>query len=525
MAPPKTRLSELAEKFNIPVTQLEKMEAAGVSKISKDVEKAKGIYTESVKLFDLPPINISEDKIMWVEQLPTFQTKGEQSSIQFDIQGSGSQYTDLSRTELYIKAKITDDKGRPFEQNHIVKTAIPIDMILHTMWSMVDVKFNQTLVSTSGTNYMYKAYIENLMTYNYGAKKYQLESIGFTGDQGNFDATIPLNNVDNIPSGHGISERYKWLKGITTVYQEENPKPGESEEQKEEREAEIAYYSEELYDDPSCVEYQGPLLADICNQNRLILPGVNIDIKLFPNKDAFKFIVNPENVKAHFVLEEIKLYVCKVNVDPDVMLGHAIGLEQGPALYPFQRTDVRTFNVSKGSYETTLEDVWQGECPTRLIVGMVDSVAYAGDYTRNPLRFKHYNMSSLCFNVDAESVPGPAFQLDFKDCGYIEGLMSLYKVSGTIYENTDIGINRDTYRQGYSLIGIEIDPTAASDFSYWGKPKPGRTRLKVTFHKPLKKDITVILFATFPEVLEIDKTRIVKVREKEKFIERLRRGI
>ena len=29
------------------------------------------------------------------------------------------------------------------------------------------------------------------------------------------------------------------------------------------------------------VEFVGPLLADVCNQDRLILPGVDIDIKLW----------------------------------------------------------------------------------------------------------------------------------------------------------------------------------------------------------------------------------------------------
>ena len=35
------------------------------------------------------------------------------------------------------------------------------------------------------------------------------------------------------------------------------------------------------------VEFVGPLMADICNQDRLILSGVDIDIKLWPTRDEF----------------------------------------------------------------------------------------------------------------------------------------------------------------------------------------------------------------------------------------------
>ena len=50
------------------------------------------------------------------------------------------------------------------------ESAVPIDMILHSMWSSVDIKMNHTLVSTSGTDYMYKALFENLLNYNENVK-------------------------------------------------------------------------------------------------------------------------------------------------------------------------------------------------------------------------------------------------------------------------------------------------------------------------------------------------------------------
>jgi hypothetical protein len=466
-------------------------------------EEGQPMHTEDLALFSVPPVNVAEDKVMWVEHLPSFGMNGK-ASVQFHIPGTGNQYTDLSKTDLYVKVMIVDKKGNLFRQDG-ENAAIPIDNVLHSLWSMVDIKLNGTLVSTSGTNYMYKAFLENLLHYSYDARHYQMSMVGFTGDGGDFDQT----DIDGLPISYGLKSRAAWWKKINTIYDlqtEGNPDND----------------SDEEWSDPNCVEFIGPLLADVCNQDRLILNGVDIDIKLWPNKDPFRLTTFPDGTEAYILLEEVKLNVCKVTVSSAAVLGIEDNLQHTPALYPLSRTDVRTFNIGKGSYGDVIEDMFQGEVPSRLVVGMVDAEAYAGDYQKNPFRFKPFNLASIGFYVDGEPTPRPPYQFDMKDCDYVEGLQSLYRIAGKLNENTDLGITRDTYRQGYALIGFEVDPTASAHFDYLGKPKSGRTRLTLRFHKPLKRPITVIVYATFPEVMQIDQCRIVCLREKERASSRLR---
>ena len=61
-------------------------------------------------------------------------------------------------------------------------------------------------------------------------------------------------------------------------------------------------------------EFSGPLLADICNQGRLILDNVDIDINLWPTKDEFH-ILTSENLKCKLTIEDIYLNICKVQVN------------------------------------------------------------------------------------------------------------------------------------------------------------------------------------------------------------------
>ena len=112
--------------------------------------------------------------------------------------------------------------------------------------------------------------------------------------------------------------------------------------------------------------------------------------------------------------------------------------------------------------------------------------------------------------------PRPLFKLDIEECEYLQGLISLYRVTGKLNENTDIGITRESYKDGYTLVGFYVDPTTSADFRYLGVPKEGHTRLNIKFKSYLKDPVTVILYATFSETVETDEARNVKTEDLKK---------
>ena len=452
-----------------------------------------GIHTEDIALFSRPPVNVAEDRVSWHEIHPSYMSNAEYSSINFSIVGNSTQYVKLSDTELYVRIaiqkedatpyKVLDDDNKPLPINK-KETGTPIDFILHSMWSSVDIKMNNNLVSESGTNYMYKALMEALLTYDENTKKIQLSNEGFTGDLGNFTQINP----DSPPYNHGLKVCHQWFKDFAVV------------------------------------EFVGPLMADICNQDRLILPGVDIDIKLWPTRDEFRLITHPLGLRCKLLIDEIYLNVCKVNVSPEVMMGHDAALEIADSIYPFARTDIQTFNIAEGNFGMNIEDIWQGEVPSKLVVALVKSQAYNGDYHLNPFHFEHFNVSDIGFFVNGEATPCPAYKLDLENGIYLQGLNSLYKITGKTMENSDIGITRETYQQGYTLIGFDVDPTTSPDFRYVGKPREGHTKLEIRFKNGLPSPVTAILYATFPEIMTIDQARNVRVEIKDKFAQRRERS-
>ena len=162
------------------------------------------IHTDSIALFSRPPINVAEEKISWKTVRPSFISSGDNSTVLFHIPGNSSQYIKLSDSMLYVRMKIVKSDGNPFDISADEATereaAVHVDGILHSLWSSVDIKLNQTLVSTSGTDYMYKAIIEMLLNYSTEAKTNQLPMMGFSGDSGDFEVTSPYV----APVNHGL---------------------------------------------------------------------------------------------------------------------------------------------------------------------------------------------------------------------------------------------------------------------------------------------------------------------------------
>ena len=216
--------------------------------------------------------------------------------------------------------------------------------------------------------------------------------------------------------------------------------------------------------------------------------------------------------------------MCKVNVSPEVMMDHDAALEIADSIYPFARTDIRTFNIAEGNFGMNIEDIWQGEVPSKLVVALVKSQAYNGDYHLNPFHFEHFDVSDIGFFVNGEATPRPAYKLDLENGIYLQGLNSLYKITGKTMETSDIGITRETYQQGYTLIGFDVDPTTSPDFRYVGKPREGHTKLEIRFQNGLPSPVTAILYATFPEIMTIDQARNVRLEIKDKFAQRRERS-
>lgn len=94
---------------------------------------------------------------------------------------------------------------------------------------------------------------------------------------------------------------------------------------------------------------------------------------------------------------------CYVKINPGVIIGHSEVLLKQPAIYPLRRSDMKCFTIAAGQFHMNIDDVFQEDIPESLVVGLVSSRAYSGDYTLNPYNFQHFNCNFAAFYVDGKS--------------------------------------------------------------------------------------------------------------------------
>jgi hypothetical protein len=129
--------------------------------------------------------------------------------------GSGTDYIDLANTQLMVRAKITRANGDPIDDSDHVG---PINLTIHSLFSELDFKLNDTLVSSANNTYAYRAYLENLLSYGYEAKKSQLTASMYynriANIAGHFDVCDPTGeDVANTR----LKKRYDFFRNGATV--------------------------------------------------------------------------------------------------------------------------------------------------------------------------------------------------------------------------------------------------------------------------------------------------------------------
>ena len=87
----------------------------------------------------------SISKGQWIEYHPISNIT-DSGPIEFYVSGTGDEYLDLARTQLFIKAKITKANGTAIDADAQVG---PVNLFLHSLFSQVDVSLNERLISPS----------------------------------------------------------------------------------------------------------------------------------------------------------------------------------------------------------------------------------------------------------------------------------------------------------------------------------------------------------------------------------------
>ena len=424
------------------------------------------VINSELLLFDPVRVNKGAEQIRWIEYRPINQLT-ENAAVEICVPGTGSQYMDLKRSRLYVRASIKKGDGSDLAETDLVS---PSNLFLQTIFSQIDTYLQQRLCSSGSSGHPYRAMFDTLLNFGPPALESQFQSQLFYKDTaGAMDATEPLKS----PVNEGLDNRYKLCKLSQSV------------------------------------DMEGPIYADLFQMDRYLLNGVELRLKLHQSTNPFRLMAKNDKEKYKVVLEDVIFKGCMVTVSPEVITGHAAALMKTPAIYPFIRTELKAFAVPKGSYQAAIDDVFLGCIPNRIVIAMVTGASYSGTYSLNPFNFQHFLTNFISVSIDGVSVPAKPLQPKFssdKGPNYITAYQSLF--AGLRKEDLDEGIytNRNDYRNGYCIYVFDLG-AHMDELNFQPALKKGNLKLETRFEKPLEETINILVYANFPSLLRIDQTR------------------
>jgi hypothetical protein len=240
---------------------------------------------------------------------------------------------------------------------------------------------------------------------------------------------------------------------------------------------------------------------------------VEMSVKLVPARSEFVVLRGGDAVPAGKIkIHEASLIVRKVTLNPSVALGHAAALKVSPALYPINRTEVRSFTIPAGTSSYTFDNICLGQLPKLVVLGMVKNASYNGN-RNNPFNFEMFKLTQLALYSNGKLVTGRP--LTFETNGESKNIMgyhSMFAGTGIFHTDDGIDISRTEYEQGNALFCFDLTSSLmGNQTGMMHLRKSGSLRLELVFGEILAHTVTVIGYMSYENIIRIDSDRNVIV--------------
>lgn len=420
------------------------------------------------ELFSLPHTDTTVENSFYAEYKPLVNITDNDAKIEFRIVGNPSQYLDLFDHFCYLRVKVVNGDGSDLDASLSISTA---NLFMHSLFSQCDVSINNQVVSTSNNCYMYKAYLETILSYGRD----------WTNSQGTSALFYCDTNKGSLSAANtGYKQRQAFISQSTPV---------------------------ELID---------KLRFDLATQHRYILNDTSVTVSLTRIQETFPllytFAAAKDNTHPKIKFLDASLFVRKHVLYPSIVMSHQKLLEAGHnARYPVKKTEVKFFSIPSSSQSFIEENVFLGSVPSRIVLCLVPSKGFVGDYGINPYVFNHYNINYISLCVNNVPYPIKGMNLDFDNNIYLLPYHLLYCSLGIAGENEGLTIDRQKFIEGSTFFAFDIDQSSSSGSSLQLE-KSGSVRIEIKFAKALTEAVNCLVYSEHQKIVEIDKYRQVSVQ-------------
>lgn len=372
---------------------------------------------------------------------------------------------DLSSLLLEVEIAVTLANGSPLPKKaaegaapaNLYDAILPVNNFFSSLFQQIDLYLNNTLVTSATNLYHYRAFFDNLFYQSEEAKKTFMYSYFWNENDG---------------------ERKARIKPIF---------------------------------DGKTIKLIGPLHLDLCQQERLLLNMVDVNLRINLTDSSFCFtITNDSGDRPKHTLVAAQLHVMKKKLFPDCEAGILTALGQETAKYFFTQTQMRHRVIDTGSSTFYFDNCFPGTLPRRFLVGLVPIAAFNGDFKRDPFEFSSNNLVEVKAFIDSIQSPVPSIELDIDNDDYARAYLMFFYAMYSLHPATRLSISPAQFKTRCCFFAWTLSTeNDLDDSDTIGLIRRGHVRLDFRFKTPPEQQLACVIYSHFPQVLQIDANREV----------------
>ena len=193
-----------------------------------------------------------------------------------------------------------------------------------------------------------------------------------------------------------------------------------------------------------------------------MLDGQNFYLKFTLNDPEFALHALVDTAKYKINVMDCTLYLKHVQVSPDVILGHAAGLQTRNMIIPYTGHKIYGKLIKTGGMVDITNDIFSGVYPKACIIGLVDHDAYCGKLTLSPYNFQPFDVCEVSLTTNGSMLFGgkitPNFDKKLINRAYYTMFYCLGK-NGVFGD--DNGITKKDWSKGATLYCFNFAPDGA----------------------------------------------------------------
>lgn len=411
----------------------------------------------------VPPTMASMVEGQWTEHYPIVNPQKNTGPIEFNIPGETEKWTDINQSYLKLRIKITLNDDSDILADTNLST---VNNFFHSLFSSIDLYLNNKLIPCTD-KYPYKAYMENLLGTSAECKLTILKDLEMFSLDKNGD--IKKNTKANGGLG--------WLS----------------------RKTKITGKVFELIAKPH---------IDLFLQEKYLPNGIDIRLKF--NRSPLDFCLMGSDATGKIEIQEAIYNIRSVKLRSDVANDQNKTILTHNMKIPIRRAEIKTFTITAGLQSRIEDNIFRGQLPKRIFVGMVLNSDMNGDPTTNPFNFQHFKLTKLNITLGGKSVYNKPFETDFTNADNKKTLQSYYSLLSAIGLNTNDfsnGMPLEEYENGNTLWGVDLTADQGSEEGHLHPIKQGVLTIEMAFSEALAHAVNVIIYAEYDNQIVINGRR------------------